>query len=80
MHGEGIVIDCGVSAEDLVSEAIRLRRREERPIAFAAVELPPPGDGEFNFEHRRVIRIQYTPGGGLRGIEHFLAKLGEGYA
>ena len=39
-------------------EVFHLRRNEERPLAFAAVALPPPSDVEFNFEH------------GVNGEEH----------
>jgi hypothetical protein len=65
-------------AEDVMTEAFQLRRREERPLAFAAVELPPSGEGAFNFEHPRVYPVQSTQTGEFRGIDEFLAGLGDG--
>jgi hypothetical protein len=65
-------------AEDVMTEAFQLRRREERPLAFAAVELPPPGRGTFNFEHPRIFPVQSTQTGEFRGIDEFLAGLGDG--
>jgi hypothetical protein len=64
-------------AEDVMTEAFQLRRREERPLAFAAVELPPGANGEFNFEHARVVPVRGTATGQFQGIDQFLAKLEE---
>jgi hypothetical protein len=62
-------------AEDVMTEAFRLRRREERPIAFAPVELPPASKVEFNFEHPRVMPVHVTPPNSFEGLSEFLAKL-----
>jgi TIR domain-containing protein len=62
-------------AEDVMTEAFRSRRREERPFAFAAVELPPPSNEQFNFEHPRVVPIHGTPAGSFQDIDLFLSKL-----
>jgi hypothetical protein len=62
-------------AEDLMIEAFRLRRHEERPTAFAAVELPPATDEEFNFEHPRVVPIRVKAPSTFHQIDQFLAKL-----
>jgi hypothetical protein len=64
-------------AEDVMAEAFQMRRREERPLAFAAVGLPPLSQGEFNFEHPRVVPIRGTSTGEFPGMDHFLAKLEE---
>ena len=66
-------------AEDAMSEAFQLRRSEERPLAFAAVGLPPLPDSEFNFEHPRVVPIRCTTMGNIEGITEFLDKLQEQY-
>lgn len=66
-------------AEDVMAEAFQLRRREERPLAFAAVGLPPLSPVEFNFEHPRVVPIRGTPTGEFHGMDQFLAKLEEQY-
>jgi hypothetical protein len=58
-----------------MSEAFRLRRHEERPTAFAAVELPPATGEDFNFEHPRVIPIHVKRPDTFQDIDHFLAKL-----
>jgi TIR domain len=62
-------------AEDAMTEAFRIRRREERPIAFAAVELPPSTNEDFNFEHPRVVSVHGGKTGGFPDIEVFLSKL-----
>lgn len=62
-------------AEDVMTEAFRLRRREARPTAFAAVELPPATDGEFNFEHPRVVPVHLTQPATFEGMDEFLLKL-----
>jgi hypothetical protein len=64
-------------AEDVMLEAFQHRRREERPIAFAAVRLAPPSDGEFNFEHPRVVPVRANPNGGFEGMDDFLGRLEE---
>ncbi len=64
-------------AEDVMTEAFRLRRREERPTAFAAVELPPSTDGEFNFEHPRVVPVHIGQPPRFDAMDDFLAKLEE---
>lgn len=64
-------------AEEVMMATFQLRRREERPIAFAAVELPPVSGVEFNFEHSKVIPLQGTPEGDFPGIDRFLARLAE---
>lgn len=64
-------------AEDVMTEAFRLRRREERPTAFAAVELPPASANEFNFEHPRVVPIHVHPRDGFGPMAEFLARLEE---
>ena len=63
------------SAEDMMTAAFQLRRREERPIAFAAVELPPGTGSEFNFEHPCVVPIHANGNGNFPGLEQFLGKL-----
>jgi hypothetical protein len=62
-------------AEDVMTEAFRIRGREERPRAFAAVELPPTTNEDFNFEHPRVVSIHAGKTGGFQGIDVFLSKL-----
>jgi hypothetical protein len=62
-------------AEEVMTEAFRMRRREERPIAFAAVELPPGNNEDFNFEHPRVVSVHAGKNGGFPEIEVFLSKL-----
>jgi hypothetical protein len=62
-------------AEDVMTEAFRMRRREERPTAFAAVELPPAIDDEFNFEHPRVVPIHIMRPDSFDVVDRFLAKL-----
>ncbi len=62
-------------AEDVMTEAFRLRRREERPTAFAALELPPAIDMEFNFEHPRVIPVFVKQSGTFDDVRGFLARL-----
>ena len=62
-------------AEDVMTEAFRIRRREERPIAFAAVEMPPTTNQEFNFEHPRVVSVHAAQAGGFQAIDVFLSKL-----
>jgi hypothetical protein len=64
-------------AEDVVTEAFQLHRCDERPTAFAAVELPPPAGTEFNFEHPKVFPVRGTPTGDFQGIDEFLARLEE---
>lgn len=61
-------------AEDMMTEAFRLRRREERPTAFAAVELPPALDREFNFEHPRVVPV-FVQKADFGDVGDFLARL-----
>jgi hypothetical protein len=63
-------------AEDIMTEAFQLRRREERPFAFAAVELSPAANAEFNFEHPSVVAI-HAANGGFHGMDTFLSKLEE---
>jgi len=76
---DGLIIpytpDTRMWAEDIMSEAFRLRRHEERPTAFAAVELPPATGEDFNFEHPRVIPIHVKRPDTFQDIDHFLAKL-----
>ncbi len=62
-------------AEDVMMEAFRLRRREERPTAFAAVELPPAIDEEFNFEHPRVVPVSVKESSGWDAVGDFLLRL-----
>ena len=62
-------------AEDVMTEAFRLRRREERPTAFAAVELPPASNSEFNFEHPRVVPVHIGQPPRFDAMDEFLAKL-----
>jgi hypothetical protein len=64
-------------AEDVMTEAFRLRRREERPTAFAAVELPPASELEFNFEHPRVVPVHLKRLTSYEGMDQFLSKLEE---
>ena len=64
-------------AEDAISEAFQLRRREERPLAYAAVGMPPLADAEFNFEHPRVVPILWTRSGDSEGMAQFLGRLQE---
>ncbi len=61
-------------AETVMTEAFRARRGQDRPIAFAALELPPPDAEEFNFEHPRVVPVRSMPNG-FKGIDAFLSKL-----
>jgi hypothetical protein len=76
---DGLVVPYSSStkswAEDVMTEAFRIRRREERPIAFAAVEMPPSTNEEFNFEHPRVVSVHTAQAGGFQGIDTFLSKL-----
>jgi len=76
---DGLIIpytsDTRTWAEDALSEAFRLRRREERPAAFAAVELPPSAEEEFNFEHPRVVPIHVKRPDSFQEVDQFLAKL-----
>jgi hypothetical protein len=76
---DGLIVpytpDTRTWAEDVLTEAFRLRRREERPTAFAAVELPPSTDEEFNFEHPRVVPIHVKRSDRFQVIDNFLAKL-----
>ena len=76
---DGLIIpytpDTRMWAEDIMSEAFRLRRHEERPTAFAAVELPPATGEDFNFEHPRVIPIHVKRPDTFQDIDYFLAKL-----
>ena len=62
-------------AEDVMTEAFRLRRREERPTAFAAVELPPASESEFNFEHPRVVPVHVKQPTSFDVMDEFLSKL-----
>jgi hypothetical protein len=64
-------------AEDVMMEAFRLRRREQRPTAFAAVELPPASSVDFNFEHPRVIPVHVRKSNSFEDIDQFLARLEE---
>jgi hypothetical protein len=64
-------------AEDVMTEAFRLRRREERPTAFAPVEMPPPSEAEFNFEHPRVVSVHLHQLQRCDEMDQFLAKLEE---
>jgi TIR domain len=63
------------SAEEAMTVAFSKSRREERPIAFAAVELPPQSSEAFNFTHPRVVPVHADRAGGLRDIDVFLSKL-----
>ena len=76
---DGLVVpyssDTKSWAEDVMTEAFRIRGREERPRAFAAVELPPTTNEDFNFEHPRVVSIHAGKTGGFQGIDVFLSKL-----
>jgi hypothetical protein len=60
-------------AEDVMAEAFLIRRREERPLAFAAVELPPPGTEQFNFLHPRVVPVH--AGIDFHEMDGFFSKL-----
>ena len=62
-------------AEDMMSEAFRLRRREVRPTAFAAVELPPATENEFNFEHPRVMPVFVHQSDSFGDVANFLTRL-----
>ena len=64
-------------AEDVMNVTFHLRRRQERPLAFAAVELPPGSGSQFNFEHPKVFSVQGQAGGAFQGIERFFARLSE---
>jgi hypothetical protein len=76
---DGLVVPYSSSnkswAEDVMTNAFRMRRREERPIAFAAVELPPGNNEDFNFEHPRVVSVHAGKNGGFPEIEVFLSRL-----
>ncbi len=78
---DGLIVPYGPEsrtwAEDVMTEAFRLRRREQRPTAFAAVELPPATDGAFNFEHPRVVPIHVQRPSDFTGMAQFLARLEE---
>ena len=65
------------AAEEMMTAAFQLRRREERPIAFAAVALSSAAADQFNFEHPRVVPIQSGPNGEFAGPDRFLGKLEE---
>jgi hypothetical protein len=65
------------AAEEMMTAAFQLRRREERPIAYAAVALSSLATDQFNFEHPRVISIQSRADGEFAGLDQFLDKLGE---
>jgi hypothetical protein len=65
------------AAEEMMTAAFQLRRREERPIAFAAVALSSSAGDQFNFEHPRVISMQSKPDGEFAGLDRFLGKLEE---
>jgi hypothetical protein len=62
-------------AEEVMSETFHLRWRDESPAAYAAVELPPRANGEFNFEHSRVFPVQTLAEGQFRGMDEFLERL-----
>ena len=72
--------DTRTWAEDMMTEAFRLRRREERPTAFAALEMPPATETQFNFEHPRVVPVFVRPPGGFGSVETFLARLEQEHA
>jgi hypothetical protein len=78
---DGLVVpytaDTKSAAEEMMTAAFQLRRREERPIAFAAVALTSPASDQFNFEHPRVVPIQSEPNGEFAGLDRFLGKLEE---
>lgn len=78
---DGLVVPYSCStrtwAEDVMTEVFRMRRREERPLAFAAVEMPPPSSEQFNFEHPRVVSVHATQEGSLQEIDAFLTMLGQ---
>ena len=78
---DGLIVpytqDTRTWAEDVMTEAFRLRRREERPTAFAAVELPPATDFEFNFEHPRVVPVFVNQPNAYGKVGDFLARLDE---
>jgi hypothetical protein len=61
-------------AEDVLAQAFRLRH-DDRPSAFAAVQLPPPSDAEFNFEHPRVVPVNLQQAGEFAVMSPFLEKL-----
>lgn len=77
---DGLVLAYNASskswAEDRITEAFQIRRREDRPLAFAAVELPPLASTAFNFEHPIVVPI-HAAGGSFDGMDAFLSKLQE---
>jgi hypothetical protein len=62
-------------AEDLMMEVFSTRRREERPRAFAAVELHPSSSEAFNFEHPRVVPVHAAATGSFQDMDVFLSKL-----
>jgi hypothetical protein len=62
-------------AEDVIMTTFQLRRRQESPVAYAAVELPPRANGDFNFEHSRVFRVHTSGETEFRGFDEFLETL-----
>jgi hypothetical protein len=62
-------------AEDVLTEAFRLHRHDDRPALFAAVQLPPAEDSEFNFEHPRVVQVNLHQPGEFTDVSPFLEKL-----
>ncbi len=78
---DGLVVsytaETKAHAEDALTKAFYARRRDELPIAYAALGLPPPSEVGFNFEHPRVVPVHATPDGQLAGMDDFLAKLEE---
>ena len=76
---DGLVVPYSLEtkawAEDILMDVFSTRRREERPIAFAAVELLPPSNEEFNFEHPRVVSVHAAPSGSFQDMDVFLSKL-----
>ena len=76
---DGLVVpysaDTKTWAEDVMTEVFRVRRREERPLAFAAVELLSASNEEFNFEHPRVVPVHVARTGNFQEMDAFLGKL-----
>jgi TIR domain len=76
---DGLVVpytaETKAAAEDMLTEAFQRCRREERPIAYAAVALHPPPAEPFNFEHPSVVPLEAAADGGIPGLDEFLGRL-----
>jgi len=82
-HCDGLIVSYTEGtrswAEDVMMKTLRLRRREERPLAFAALAMPPPSPNAFNFEHPRIVAVKATPQGRFDDVDRFLSRIeGEG--